>query len=245
MAHWAGCLSHCQDGWPAHTTCALVRVTAHSAAQWRAHRWSGGGSVNAVSASGAGSSRWARRGWRSPTEEAALRGGGDGGSARWHPTEEAAPVDGALRNSVWLRRAPCFEEEGGGEEGRSQLRVEGLGAALIGGGGWRCGLDEIRRGGRVLVPGNWLNELSGVRGYIWFFGGVLKLEEWGTRRKGRRWQRGVGWGVQSSGRARGRRGRAAVCPMWQFGSRGEGGVWSGWTAAGSLPWAGPSAQCRF
>jgi hypothetical protein len=100
---------------------------------------------------------------------------GGGGSDGWCSEEQrVAPT------------CPVFRGRRGGEEGRSQLRVEGLGAALIGGGGWRCGLDEIRCGGRVLVPGNWLNELSGVRGYIWFFGGVLKLEEWGMRRKGRR-----------------------------------------------------------
>jgi hypothetical protein len=33
------------------------------------------------------------------------------------------------------------------------------------------------------VPGNWLNELSGVQGCAWFFGGVLKLEEWGRRKR--------------------------------------------------------------
>jgi hypothetical protein len=34
------------------------------------------------------------------------------------------------------------------------------------------------------VPGNWLNELSGVQGWAWFFGGVLKLEEWGAEKEG-------------------------------------------------------------
>jgi hypothetical protein len=36
----------------------------------------------------------------------------------------------------------------GGEEGRGQSRVEGLGVALTGGGGRRRGLDKIRCGGR-------------------------------------------------------------------------------------------------
>jgi hypothetical protein len=55
--------------------------------------------------------------------------------------------------------------------------------ALAGGGGWRRGLDEIRCGGRVSAPENWLNELSGVQGCAWFFGGVLKLEEWGRGKR--------------------------------------------------------------
>jgi hypothetical protein len=61
----------------------------------------------------------------------------------------------------------------GGEEGRDQSRVEGLGMALTGGGARRRGLDEIRHGGRVPVLGNWLNELSGVQGSAWSRSGVL------------------------------------------------------------------------
>jgi hypothetical protein len=68
---------------------------------------------------------------------------------------------------------------GGVEEGPSQSMVDGLRAAPTGGGGRRRGLDEIRHKGRVPVPESWLNELSGVQGCSWFFGGVLKLEEWG------------------------------------------------------------------
>jgi hypothetical protein len=45
-------------------------------------------------------------------------------------------------------------------------------------------LDEIRHGARVPTPGNWLNELSGVQGCAWFFGGMLKLEEWGAEKEG-------------------------------------------------------------
>jgi hypothetical protein len=79
---------------------------------------------------------------------------------------------------------PASRERIGGEEGRGQSRVEGLGAALTGGGSQRCDLDEIRHGARVPTPGNWLNELSGVQGCAWFFGGMLKLEEWGAEKEG-------------------------------------------------------------
>jgi hypothetical protein len=44
---------------------------------------------------------------------------------------------------------------------------------LTGGGGRRCGLDEIWCGGRVPALGNWLNELSGVQGCAQSRGGVL------------------------------------------------------------------------
>jgi hypothetical protein len=71
----------------------------------------------------------------------------------------------------------------GGEEGRGQSRVEGHGAALTGGGGRRHGLDKIWHGGRVSAPENWLNELSGVQVCAWFFGSVLKLEEWGREKR--------------------------------------------------------------
>jgi hypothetical protein len=113
-------------------------------------------------------------------------------------------------------------KKGGGEEGRSQLRVEGLGAALIGGGGWRCGLDEIRRGGRVLVPGNWLNELSGVRGTFGFLVGCS------SSKNGAREGRGDGgkgeWGGGSShpvGRATDGGGRwSARCGSSGAGAKG-------------------------
>jgi hypothetical protein len=60
-----------------------------------------------------------------------------------------------------------------GEVGCGQSRVEGLGAALTGGGGRRRGLDEIQRGRTVPTPGNWLNELSGVQWCARSRGGVL------------------------------------------------------------------------
>jgi hypothetical protein len=56
-------------------------------------RWPGGSSVGTVSTSGARSSRRARRRQQSPTTEAVQRGAGEGGSARWRPTEEVASVD--------------------------------------------------------------------------------------------------------------------------------------------------------
>jgi hypothetical protein len=59
---------------------------------------------------------------------------------------------------------PCVSRKNRGEEGRDQSRVEGLGVALIGGGGRRRGLDEIRRGGRVSATENRLNEPVGRQG---------------------------------------------------------------------------------
>jgi hypothetical protein len=88
----------------------------------------------------------------------------DGGGLAWRRCSEeqrAAPTCPAPRGRIW------------GEDGCGQSRVEGLGAALIGGGGRRRGLDEIWRGGRAPAPGNWLNELSGVQGCAWSRGGVL------------------------------------------------------------------------
>jgi hypothetical protein len=90
-------------------------------------RWLGGGSVDAVSTSGAISSRWAWRQWRSPTEEAAWHGGGEGGAARWCLTEEVAPVDGAPWNDVRLQRALCLEEEEGVRRGAASRGWRGLG----------------------------------------------------------------------------------------------------------------------
>jgi hypothetical protein len=68
----------------------------------------------------------------------------DGELRRWRCSEErhAAPTCPASRGRI------------GGEEGCGQSRVEGLGAALTGGGGRRRGLDEIWHGGRVLMPRN-------------------------------------------------------------------------------------------
>jgi hypothetical protein len=48
--HGRGGPSHRQDGWPAHAARALVRVTAHTAAWWRARRRSTGGREAARSA---------------------------------------------------------------------------------------------------------------------------------------------------------------------------------------------------
>jgi hypothetical protein len=97
----------------------------------------------------------------------------DSGPRQWRYSEE--------------RRAtltcPVSRGRIGGEEGHDQSRVEGLRAALTGGGGRRHGLNEIWRGGRVLAPRNWLNELSRVQGCAWLFGGVLKLEEWGRGKR--------------------------------------------------------------
>jgi hypothetical protein len=59
---------------------------------------------------------------------------------------------------------PTSQGRIGGEEGRGQSRVEGLGVALTGGGGRRRGLDEMWRGGRVPVTRNRLNEPVGRRG---------------------------------------------------------------------------------
>jgi hypothetical protein len=86
-----------------------------------------------------------------------------GGGPGWRRSEEqrAAPTCPASQGRI--------EDE----EGCSQSRVEGLGEALTGGGDRRRGLDEIRHGGRVPVPGNWLNELSGVQGCARSRGGVL------------------------------------------------------------------------
>jgi hypothetical protein len=121
------------------------------------------------------------------------------------------------RCSMERRATPtCSVSRGrrGGEEGRSQSRVEGLGVALTSGGGQQRGLDEIQRGGRVLAPGNWLNELSGVWGYVWFFDGVLKLEEWGVGRKGRWQQRGVGGSGQRAAQWRRRGPGNGMCSSW-------------------------------
>jgi hypothetical protein len=94
------------------------------------------------------------------TAEEAWRGGG---LRRWRCSEErrAAPTCPASRGRIE------------GEEGCSQSRVEGLGAALTGGGGQRRGLDEVRHGGRAPAPGNWLNELFRVQGCARSRGGVL------------------------------------------------------------------------
>jgi hypothetical protein len=85
------------------------------------------------------------------TAEEARRGGG---SRRWRCSEErcAAPTCPASRGRIE------------GEEGCGQSRVEGLGVALTSGGGRRRGLDEMWRGGRVLVTRNRLNEPVGRRG---------------------------------------------------------------------------------
>jgi hypothetical protein len=88
---------------------------------------------------------------------------GGGAPRRWRRSEErrAAPTCPASQGRI--------EDE----EGCSQSRVEGLKEALTGGGDRRRGLDEIRRGGRIPAPGNWLNELSGVQGCARSRGGVL------------------------------------------------------------------------
>jgi hypothetical protein len=64
----------------------------------------------------------------------------------------------AGKTAQWSPRAMArscrTKEEGRGEVGHDQSRVEGLGVALTGGGGrWR-GLDEIRCGGMVSAPEN-------------------------------------------------------------------------------------------
>jgi hypothetical protein len=92
--------------------------------------------------------------------------------------EEARRGDSPRRwrcSEEWLAALTCPVSRGRieGEEGCGQLRVEGLRAALVGGGGRRCGMNEIWRGGRVPTPGNWLNELSRVQGCARSLGGVL------------------------------------------------------------------------
>jgi hypothetical protein len=53
----------------------------------------------------------------------------------------------------------CLEEEIGGEEGRGQSRVEGLGVALTGGGGRR----RFKLARLAPVPGRWTTGGSGGR----------------------------------------------------------------------------------
>jgi hypothetical protein len=150
------------------------------------------------------------------------------GPRRWQCSEErhVAPTCPASRGRIL------------GEEGLSQSRVEGLGAALTGGGGQRCGLDEIRHGGRVLATGNQLNEPvrrqggfgpsvrcsqeKGMAGTSVSFRGHATLREKrggdgagsvrAAPRGGRR--RGSSGSVAPAG-ARGQHGRAAVGPTWQ------------------------------
>jgi hypothetical protein len=86
-----------------------------------------------------------------------------GGPRRWRCSEERCAA----------LTCPTSRGRIGDEEGRGQSRLEGLGMALTSGGGRRRGLDKIQRGERVPVPGNWLNELSGVQGCAWSRGGVL------------------------------------------------------------------------
>jgi hypothetical protein len=64
----------------------------------------------------------------------------------------------ATRGSRWLTVTVARHEDG---EGGLARRWSKAVAVLR---GTACGLDEIRRGGRVPVPGNWLNELFGVQG---------------------------------------------------------------------------------
>jgi hypothetical protein len=82
-------------------------------------RWPGGGSVGAVSTSGAESGR------QVGTVEAAWHGDGDGGSTRWRPTEEAVSVDGGgpdgarrPQGGKGTIRLPRSEERGA-QRGRS------------------------------------------------------------------------------------------------------------------------------
>jgi hypothetical protein len=68
-----------------------------------------------------------------------------GNSPRWWPCS---------KERCTALMCPTSRGRRGGEEGRGQSRVEGLRAALTGGGGRRLGLDEIQRGTRVSAPGN-------------------------------------------------------------------------------------------
>jgi hypothetical protein len=104
------------------------------------------------------------------TAEEAQRGGGP---RRWQCSKErcSAPT------------CPTSQGRIGGEEGHSQSRVDGLGAALTGGGDRRHGLDEIWRGGRVPDPGTGSTSSLECRGVLGFFCGVLKLEEWGRKKR--------------------------------------------------------------
>jgi hypothetical protein len=83
----------CQRGHRRAVTAAVARTVASSPA---VRRWPGGGSVGAMSTSGAESGRRARRRQREPPVEAARRGDVDGDSTRWRPTEEATSVDGGV-----------------------------------------------------------------------------------------------------------------------------------------------------
>jgi hypothetical protein len=127
-----------------------------------------------------------------------------------------------LQGTVCGSDVPCVSRKSRGEEGRDQLRVEGLGAALTGGGGRRHGLDEIQRGGRVPAPRNWLNELPGVQGVLGDSVGCSSSKNgaqekkasrrrrvrWGSSRRVAKWRRGVGHGARLSWGGGGSRTRA-------------------------------------
>jgi hypothetical protein len=121
-------------------------------------------------------------------------------------------VVAVLQGTACGSDVPCVSRKSRGEEGRDQLRVEGLGAALTGGGGRRHGLDEIQRGGRVPAPRNWLNELPGVQGVLGDSVGCSSSKNgaqekkasrrrrvrWGSSRRVAKWRRGAGHGARLS-----------------------------------------------
>jgi hypothetical protein len=105
------------------------------------------------------------------TAEEAQRGGGP---RRWRCSKErcSAPTCPTSRGRI------------GGEEGRSQSRVEGLGVALTGGGDRRHGLDEIWRGGRVPDPGTGSTSSLECKGVLGFFVGCSSSKNGGAEKEG-------------------------------------------------------------
>jgi hypothetical protein len=188
------------------------------------------------------------------TTEEARRGGGP---RRWRCSEErcAAPMCSASRGRI------------GGEEGRGQSRVEGLGVALTGGGrsaAWlgSCGTEgEERRGWWGSDAGGTTRRKEGRLGLGHATRRTVCREGWrglaparaGGGRPGVAVRARVGdEGGELAGFGAGRGawpagaggGRPDVAARARAGDEG-GGVLVGVVVARPLPWADPSAQCRF